>query len=478
MTPEAFEQALDDYAKHFPSELKEKLGSILADVVDRDVAPDAYIRVLCDISDHLRRRCTSLSMTPPLWVEAGGRTCLLSHMDHLRRDVRYALRADFERIGVLEAPQNKIRSGMQFFYIPFKFSSTSTRSIDLLLKDLHHELVNLYDIVDAYVPLRRTMQQRVRAAFTTSKEFREWNVDRVSIGHPERDHRYASSPIPFHDTIIHTDSEGRRHATFTAPQHRILTRETYTNKTMDRCYANLTLNINVFATHKTTGKRVQMTYDYSPLVFTVEMPQSPRFSVLEQPGVTMLIQPRVKRSIHTLRPAQWAAYDTVVVPNVARAAVWMIIHELASGCDTDKDRSECLRALDATVSDVVRVADVLQLLSVRQRHSVEAQRGATSIAMRDLVPLPDGAARDLDCIRGTVRGTHVQLTHPFLKGTRWCISIPDGRTLTLAALVDVCMATIAARAFLNAIIVSHVLDNHPVYEVPFVSPESMHDTFY
>lgn len=476
MKSEEFERALKDYRKAFPDSLKEQLGSILSDVVERDIPDNVYTTILCKVSDMLTAECVSLKFTPPLWTESGGRACILSYMDNLRRDVRHTLKHQLVTLGVITPPSNTIRDGVQFFYIPFKFSTTTERHVDLVLTDLHHLLVKLYPVIDPYIPLRRTIQKRVETSFQNSPVFKDWTMDRVDVGHTDHDPAYTSSPVSFHDVLIRQDPDGSRHPTMTTPQHRILTRETYTNKSVDRCYANLTLNINVFTTHKRTGEKVQMTYDYSPFVLSIEFPRSPRFVILRHPGLKMPIRPG-SYSITTLRPAQWTAYETVVVPNIPRAALWLLIHEIVTRCRDDCDLQRYISDLDESIPDAVSWDNIRTLLPSRQLEMIE--KLSQTPDMTELRRLPTNVVVT-DVIRANAQGRgRLRLQSPFLKDGRWCIQRADDDTLwTHKVLYDFVVASVVLRTFVDALIVSHVLDAHPVYDVPYVSEESMHDTFY
>jgi hypothetical protein len=467
---------ITEYKTAFPDELKEKLGAIIQDVLERDIADNVYINVLCDLCDALKRECAMIGMTPPLWTEQGGRSCMLSYIDNLRRDVRHTLSNQLTSLNVLTLPRNRIHNGTQYFYIPFKFSCTTERSVDLVLPDLHHMLVKLFPIIEPYLPLRRSLQKRVEHAFLTSSLSRDWIMDRVNVGHTDRDPDYVSSPFAFHDTMIRHNSSGDREYVMTTPQHRILTRETYISPHGERCFANLTLNINVFVTHRRTGRKVMMTLDHSPLVMLIELPRSMWYSTIRHPGMDMVIRPG-SRTLTTLRPIQWALYESAVVPNIPRAAMWMMIDELVTHCKKKRNVDEYLGELDESVPDGISWNHLKNILPRRQCDII--MNLSQTPKLSELRQLPPTIVVT-ETIRASRRGRdRLHLSTPFLKNNRWCIECTnDGTRWTHSLLYDFVVASVVMRTFVDALIVSRVLDAHPVYDVPYITEESMHDTFY
>ena len=162
----------ENYKKAFPKTLKEKLGALIVDVVERDIPDNAYTTVLCNLFETFSKECAHLNLTEPLWTGWGNRACMLSYIDNLRRDVRHTLKNRLTSLGVISSSDETNEHDLRFSYVPFKFSSTTERPVDLVLPDLHHVLVKLYSVVDPYIPLRRTIQKRVENAFQNSSIFK------------------------------------------------------------------------------------------------------------------------------------------------------------------------------------------------------------------------------------------------------------------------------------------------------------------
>ena len=180
-------------------------------------------------------------------------------------------------------------------------------------------------------------------------------------------------------------------------------------------------------------------------------------------------------SITTLRPAQWATYEMVVAPNIPRAAVWLLIHEIVTRCREDCDVQRYIAEVDASIPDVISWNHIRNILPLHQLDIVESL--SHTIKTNELRRLPSDIVVT-DTIRVAAFGReHVRLHTPFLKNGLWCIQRDDD-LWTHVILYDLIVSSIALRTFVDALIVSRVLDSHPVYEVPYVSEESMHDTFY
>ena len=182
-------------------------------------------------------------------------------------------------------------------------------------------------------------------------------------------------------------------------------------------------------------------------------------------------------SITTLRPAQWAAYETVVVPNIPRAALWILVDEIVRRCHDNCDVQRAIMELDASIPDAVSWDHIKGLLPSRQLELIE--RLSQTPHVDELRKLPSNIVVT-DTIRADAQSRgRLRLHAPFLRNDVWCIRRADDDTLwTHRVLYDFVVSSVVLRTFVNALIVSHVLDAHPVYDVPYVSEESMHDTFY
>lgn len=469
--PSEVEARVIEYERAFPPELRRALGGIIAPFVERDLEDRVYTDTLCDLYGHLHRSCPEIHVTPPLWTETGGRACMLSYIDNLRRDVRHPLRHALTKAGVLRSPEHDVS------YVPFQFSATTEHAVDIVSADLHHLLVTVSPILENYVPHRRPLQKRVERAFSNAPELRRWQLDRVEIGHADADPRYVTSPTAFHDAVLRLDAEDGYRAILSKPQQRLLTRETHVDASATRCVAKMSLNVHILATHRDTRKRVQMTYSFTPFAFEVEMARSPNYGILRQPGLTMRIRPGT-RTIATLRPAQWASLQSSYGMNIPRVAIWAILHDVVTRCREECDVDEYLRRLDASIADHVTLSSLREVLPEHVLAEIDSV-STTTIPATDLRRLPDIVETAAwTPIRAKKMGARVQLSHPLFSKERMCVKFPDGSLWVHAVLHDWIVAATVLRIFVNAMIVSNVLDADAIYDVTYVSDESMHDTHY
>lgn len=462
------------------NQLEGQLGGITDQLIELDVQPGARVDVLVALQTHLRGVCKRLGCTFPHWMEARGRSVMRSYLDNLRRDVRHVISSDFTHLGILDRPTNAASATRTDFKEPFVFLSTTRRPSKLLIIELHHELVDMYSMIERYIPKRRVLQHRLQRELADSPAFREWTIDYVEVGHPIKNERYANSrPNVFFDSIrTHIDPDGTEHQSNTTPHHRILTRNTYINPSGVRIYAIIMLNVNIFITHRVrTKERRMITYDYRAFSLTLELKSSPSYDLLQHEGQRMVIRPR-NVCVHTLRPSQWAVRDVVArQKNVPRAAIWLLIDILATSSRNGQPYRETLERLDRMVPDVVDLEYMKGVVHEREGEVIRRITGRTSFSMEDLVRLPD-TVRVKGVQRGSKRGKDVHLNTPYLKQGSWCISV-DSELYSHTLLAEMSISSIATRLFINALIVSHVYDTIPyTFDISNVSGESMHDTFY
>lgn len=522
-----YERSRADYVRAVPAELKARVAAAVRPEVDRDVAPQRFVQVLCALQAQLGESCKRLGCTEPLWLEQNARSCLLSYLDHLRGCVRHPLRDTLTTFGVLAQPTHALTAaGAEDFYEPFCFATTTTRPLDAVLTDLHHELVALSTTLQTYLPLRRHLQRRARAALADAPGLEGWDVERVEIGHfpLEGDARHRgviADAVALNDAIVRRDADTERTtATLTVPQHGMLTRDTRAD---DRAThdarvirATLRLGIHVFARRKAvaggavatgaaaggaaaTGAvaggavagvgigggregsgadaagadgRVLITYDYTPFVWRVDLPSSSCYAIFRAPGLAMPVQPK-QCTVTTLAPAQWALYDAEDPETLPRAAVWLAIDALSRGKDADAATTALLRALP----DGLALAPLLTTAGAAA--AVEGLRGRREVPLEALRRLDVGVG-GAACVRGRRRdgGATLTLEAPFLSQGRWCVLEPDSTAWTHRALVPAIHAHAAMRAFAHAVAVSRALDRAGLVDVPYVSTDAVHNTFY
>jgi len=487
----------------FPNEYKEELGRLVEPLVERDLPEGLYVTLLGELGRHVSRVCRELGCTPPVWVEqGGGRSLLLSHLDRFRRDVRHRLVRELESLDVLSRPSNTVRDKVQYFYIPFDFKSTSARAdVEGLLRDAHHALVGLYPLVERYVPNRQQLEQRVLHAAHSSRALSSrWKIERVVVGRPDYDARYACSPVPFHDVMIRQRDDGSRPADLTSPLHPMLTREAFVNNAnVERVYANLTLHISAYARPRDgKGPPALLSFDYTPLVFTIELPKSARYAPLRAGGVQYTILPGPTR-VPAMRPRQWSSFALTHRPNRALSAVWALIAALVERGGEEartearsgrrKGYASLLRELDRLVPDLHDWGDAsAALASLRGADAERVRRrmGSSSalvVPTDELKRLPRGVEervrREAACVRAERWGKkEVRLAAP-LTETRWLVEkAQGGEVYGPDVLVDAHTALAACRLFVSALIASFDKDEREEVDVAYVSGESMHDAFY
>ena len=93
--------------------------------------------------------------------------------------------------------------------------------------------------------------------------------------------------------------------------------------------------------------------------------------------------------------------------------------------------------------------------------------------------LPE-TVRTSACLKAHRSGTtlHLQGGGRYLLRDRWCVEVEGEGVWTHRTLVDLCVANMAARIMLNAVIVSYALDADSVYDVNYVSTDVLDNTYY
>ena len=262
------------------------------------------------------------------------------------------------------------------------------------------------------------------------------------------------------------------------PQHSILTRETYESPGRERLYSNIVLYVNVYLQRRSGRReRVVSSFDFTIFVFIVELPNSPRYPVFSDQGmsVTRTIAPLDIR-IKTLSPEQWFRYVLSLLPNPILSSVWYVLNQVfyTEGDATFEDR---VRRLDARIPDDLTPEHVLEMLPPRQQDVVRQLQASKHVSNSQLVPVRCKVPHS-QCLSGRCEGGVVSTSTRYLHQGRWTIVTQDGAQWAPRGIATFYLANLIARRTLDCIIASHMISTKGDFQVTYVSSDSLHDTFF
>lgn len=484
MSSDDFNERLRNHERRYPSALRDRIGQVVERFAEQDLRRSQYLNTLAAAQRHVSGWCKRVGITSPHWVESSGSfSSLMSHMDPIRRDLRHMLTSDLVATDVIKRHNGRIVNNVQYNYNPFRFACSSERERESLMRDLHHELTSLIYAFDDYLPNTHTLERQVLRTLRQSEEFSDWDVQRVSIGHVERESDYALDPRLSTDYILlnnQRDSGGEieqrdRVAETSVPQHPLLVRETYESKTSERLYSNIVLYVSAYVQRRSGSReRVAVSFDFTIFVLVVEMPSSPRYAVISTKGVTRRIAP-LKVKIQTLTPDQWFHYVLSFSPNPVLAAVWYVLREAYY---TDGASVETrLRQLDKRIPDDLTPAAILEMLPKRQQEHVRQLQETRVVQSRHLMQLRCTVTPS-QCIYGKRVKNEIHLSSRYMQNNKWVIVTSDGLQWAPRTIATFYTANIVARRALNCIIASHMITKTGDFHVSYVSSNSLHDTFF
>ena len=472
-----------------PIELKEHIGRVVERFAEQDLSRTRYLNMLVDIQARISQWMKRVSVTQPLWVESSGSfSSLLSHIDPIRRDLRHRLVSDLISTDVIQRHNGRTINNMQYNYNPFRFVCSSERERESLMRDLHHELTSLLPAFDDYIPNARALERQILRNLREATALSEWDVQRVSIGHVERDTEYALDPRISRDYLIFSQESTddmrnvrlhERVAEVSTPQHTLLTRETYESPGLERIYCNVVLYVNVYLQRRSGRReRVVSSFDFTIFVLVVELPNSTRYPVFsdQETCVTRTIAPLDIR-IKTLSPEQWFRYGVSLLPNPILSSVWYVLNQVFYTTDgaTFEDR---VRRLDARIPDDLTPERVFEMLPPRQQEIVRQLQTSKRVLSSQLVPVRCKVPQS-QCLSGRWgRDGVVSTSTRYLQHGRWAIVTQDGAQWAPRAIATFYLANLIARRTLDCIIASHMISTTGDFQVTYVSSDSLHDTFF
>ena len=483
-----FEELITAHEQRRPAELKESIGRVAERFVEQDLSRTRYLNMLVGVQPHVAQWMKRVQVTQPLWVESSGSfSSLLSHLDPIRRDLRHRLVSDLISTDVIQRHNGRTINNMQYNYNPFRFVCSSERERESLMRDLHHELTSLLPAFDDYIPNTRVFERQILRNLRESKSFSDWEVQRVSIGHVERDTEYALDPRISRDYLIFSQQSTddmrtvrlyRRVAEVSTPQHALLTRETYESPGRDRLYSNIVLYVNVYLQRRSGRReRVVSSFDFTVFVLIVELPNSSRYPVIRGRGVPRTIAPLNIR-IQTLSPEQWFQYVLSFTPNPILASVWYVLNQIfytdGATATTFEDR---VRRLDARIPDDLTPEHVFEMLTPRQQEIVRQLQSTKRVRNSQLVPVRCKVPKS-QCLPGRCEGDVVFTSSRYLQHGRWTIVTQDGAQWAPRAIATFYLTNMIARRTLDCIIASHMTSMTGDFQVTYVSSDSLHDTFF
>ena len=483
-----FHELIKAHDRQCPVELKEHIGRVVERFAEQDLSRTRYLNMLVDIQARISQWMKRVQVTQPLWVESSGSfSSLLSHLDPIRRDLRHRLVSDLISTDVIQRHNGRTINNMQYNYNPFRFVCSSERERESLMRDLHHELTSLLPAFDDYIPNTRALERQILRNLREAKGFSEWDVQRVSIGHVERDTEYALDPRISRDYLIFSQQSTddmrnvrlhERVAEVSTPQHSILTRETYESPGRERLYSNIVLYVNVYLQRRSGRReRVVSSFDFTIFVFIVELPNSPRYPVFSDQGmsVTRTIAPLDIR-IKTLSPEQWFRYVLSLLPNPILSSVWYVINQVFYTED-DATFEDRVRRLDARIPDDLTPEHVLEMLPSRQQDVVRQLQASKHVSNSQLVPVRCKVPHS-QCLSGRCEGGVVYTSTRYLHQGRWTIVTQDGAQWAPRGIATFYLTNLIARRTLDCIIASHMISTTGDFQVTYVSSDSLHDTFF
>jgi hypothetical protein len=483
-----FHELIATHDKRCPVELKEYIGRVVERFAEQELSRTRYLNMLVDVQGRIERWMKRVQVTQPLWVESSGSfSSLLSHLDPIRRDLRHRLVSDLISTDVIQRHNGRTINNMQYNYNPFRFVCSSERERESLMRDLHHELTSLLPAFDDYIPNTRALERQILRNLREAKTFSDWDVQRISIGHVERDTEYALDPRISRDYLIFSQQSTddmrnvrlhERVAEVSTPQHTLLTRETYESPGRERLYSNIVLYVNVYLQRRSGRReRVVSSFDFTIFVLVVELPNSHRYPVFSDTGssVTRTIAPLGIR-IKTLAPEQWFRYVLSLLPNPILSSVWYVINQVFYTDDgaTFQDR---VRRLDARIPDDLTPEHVLDMLPPRQQEVVRQLQTSKRVSNSQLVPVRCKVSHS-QCLSGRRGGGVVSTSMRYLQHGRWVIVTQDGAQWAPRAIATFYLANLIARRTLDCIIASHMISTTGDFQVTYVSSDSLHDTFF
>lgn len=480
-----FTEQIEAHEQRCPKELKEYIGRVVERFAEQDLSRPRYLNMLVDVQRRISEWSKRVEISAPLWVESSGSfSSLLSHLDPIRRDLRHKIVSDLIATDVIQRHNGRTIDKMQYNYNPFRFVCSSERERETLMRDLHHELTSLLHTFDDYLPNTRALERQILRNLMESNVFADWEVQRVSIGHVERETEYALDPRLTRDYIIfnHPSADDMKtvrvrdtFAELSTPQHPLLTRETYQNAARDRLYSNIVLYVSAYLQRR-SGKRerVVSSFDFTIFVLITELTNSTRFPVVAKGGVTRIIAP-LKIKIYTFSPEQWFHYALTLVPNPILSTVWYVLNEVFY---TDESTIESrIRRIDARIPDHMSPETVLEMLPLRQQEHVRQLQTAKRVGVAHLVPVRCKVP-SVECLPGRLHREEMHVSSRYLQNGRWAIVTPDGTQWAPRAIATFYMANLIARRTLDCIIASHMISSTGDYHVSYVSSDSLHDTFF
>ena len=485
-----FHELIKAHEQRCPVELKEYVGRVVERFAEQDLSRTRYLNMLVDVQTRVAQWMKRAKITQPLWVESSGSfSSLLSHLDPIRRDLRHRLVSDLTSTGVIQRHNGRTINSMQYNYNPFRFVCSSERERESLMRDLHHELASLLTAFDDYIPNTRALERQILRNLKETKTFSDWEVQRVSIGHVERDTEYALDPRISRDYLIFSQrsTDGMRNvrlhesvAEVSTPQHTLLTRETYESPGRDRLYSNIVLYVNVYLQRRSGRReRVVSSFDFTIFVLAVELPNSSRYPVFSNRniGVTRTIAPLDIR-IKTLSPEQWFRYDLSVLPNPILSSVWYVLNQVFYTEDAKATSLEDrVRRLDARIPDDLTPEHVLEMLPPHQQEIVRQLQSSKRVRTSQLVPVKCKVSQS-QCLPGRSEGGVVTTSSRYLQHGRWVIVTQDGAQWAPRAIATFYLTNLIARRTLDCIIASHMISTTGDFHVTYVSSDSLHDTFF
>lgn len=483
-----FDELIKAHDQRCPVELKEHIGRVVERFAEQDLRRTRYLNMLVDVQTRVAQWMKRIQVTQPLWVESSGSfSSLLSHLDPIRRDLRHRLVSDLISTDVIQRHNGRTINSMQYNYNPFRFVCSSERERESLMRDLHHELTSLLPVFDDYIPSTRALERQILRNLGEAKSFSDWEVQRVSIGHVERDTEYALDPRISRDYLIFSQqsNDDRRNvrlhervAEVSTPQHSLLTRETYESPGRDRLYSNIVLYVNVYLQRRSGRReRVVSSFDFTIFVLIVELPNSPRYPVMRRTGVSRTIAPMNIR-IQTLSPEQWFRYVLGLLPNPILASVWYVLNQVFYTDDGATTTFEGrVRRLDARIPDDLTPEHVFEMLPPRHQEIVRQLQSTKRVRSSLLVPVRCKVSTS-QCLPGRLEGGVVSTSSRYLQHGRWAIVTQDGAQWAPRAVATFYLTNLIARRTLDCIIASHMTSTTGDFQVTYVSSDSLHDTFF
>ena len=501
MIVDDFFERIQAHARQCPEVLRTHVGLAVEAVIERDLPRARYVHLLSELQERCAAWRATVGITSPVWVESPNASfsSLLSHIAPLRRDFRHTLVSDLVDTDVIRSRREE--RTRDDHYVPFRFASTSERERVSLMRDLHHQLATILPAVEKYVFNARTVERQVLHSLRESSAFAHWDAYRVSIGHVQIDDAddWVIDPRAAHDHIIlseRTDDDktrtmGLHHPLVEAsvPQHALFTRETHESEDRGSLYARVVLNVNAYIEHRGgSGKhreRVVASFGYTVLVLNVELPNSPRYKILnpssspKNESVVRAVAP-LNISIRTLTADQWFRYVLArATPNPALASVWYVLREVYYD-DNDATFEQRVRRLDKRIPDNLSPVEVVDMLPSHQREYVRLLETERRVHVKHMARVRCQVPHE-QCLPGRVVRGEVLLSAkapPYMTRGRWVVVTPDGAQWAPIAVATFYLANLVARRTLDCVIASHVVSSVGDFHVTYVSSESLHDTFF